>query len=129
VDFKFDEDSFVLFCKNLKQLRVITMRSVAEELDAPEWGRDVASEYWDKANCCQWLIVMSAFETLRQKGIILGEDFVNQDKETQLMRQECDKITESINEMPVEERHIREILRFGTSKLHNISAYLGGVAA
>ena len=77
MDFKFDEDSFVLFCKNLKQLRVITMRSVAEELDAPEWGRDVASEYWDKANCCQWLIVMCAFETLRQKGIILGEDFVN----------------------------------------------------
>lgn len=129
MDFKFDEDSFVLFCKNLKQLRIITMRSVAEELDAPEWGRDVASEYWDKANCCQWLIVMCAFETLRQKGIILGEDFVNQDQETQLMRQECDKITESINEMPVEERHIREILRFGTSKLHNISAYLGGVAA
>jgi hypothetical protein len=34
-----------------------------------------------------------------------------------------------MNETPVDERYIREILRFGTSKLHNISAYLGGVAA
>ena len=45
------------------------------------------------------------------------------------MRDECDKITGSINEAPVEEKYIREILRFGTAKLHNISAYMGGVAA
>ena len=45
------------------------------------------------------------------------------------MRVECDKITGSINEAPVEEKYIREILRFGTTKLHNISAYMGGLAA
>lgn len=45
------------------------------------------------------------------------------------MRVVCDKITGSLNEQPVAEKYIREVLRFGTSKLHNISAYLGGVAA
>lgn len=45
------------------------------------------------------------------------------------MQAECDKITESISDMPVEEKFIREILRFGMAKLHNISAYMGGVAA
>jgi hypothetical protein len=59
----------------------------------------------------------------------LGENFEMQDEETSLMRQECDLITNAFNEQPIEEKYIREILRFGTSKLHNISAYLGGVAA
>lgn len=45
------------------------------------------------------------------------------------MKVVCDKITASFNEQPVHEKYIREILRFGTSKLHNISAYLGGAAA
>lgn len=46
-----------------------------------------------------------------------------------MMRVECDKITETFEDMPVEEKYIREILRFGLTKLHNISAYMGGVAA
>lgn len=63
--FQLDEDNFVLYCKNLKQLKVVRMRSVTEELQNPEWSKDVASEYWDKENCTSWLIVMTAFETLR----------------------------------------------------------------
>jgi len=34
-----------------------------------------------------------------------------------------------MNEVPVEVRYIGEILRFGMSKIHNISAYLGGIGA
>lgn len=128
-NFTLDEDQFVLYCKNLKQLKAIHMRSVTQELESPEWDKDVASEYWDKSNCCQWLIVMTAFETLRQRGHNLGENFSEQDAEAKLMREECDKITKSFNEEPVEEKYLREILRFGLAKLHNISAYMGGVAA
>jgi NEDD8-activating enzyme E1 regulatory subunit len=38
-------------------------------------------------------------------------------------------ITDRMNDTPVDEKFIREILRFGLRKLHNISAYLGGAAA
>ena len=73
--FTFDEANFVLYCKNIKQLKVVNMRSVAEELDTPEWSKDLACEYWDTSNCCRWLVVMSAFETLWQQGHFLGENF------------------------------------------------------
>ena len=59
----------------------------------------------------------------------MGEVYENQDAEYMLMRKECDEITKSIEQEPVEEKYLREILRFGTAKLHNISAYMGGVAA
>ena len=32
-------------------------------------------------------------------------------------------------ESPIEEKYLKELLRYGNAKLHNISAFLGGLAA
>lgn len=41
------------------------MRSIAQEIEDPQWGADVGNEYWDEQNCTRWFIVMKAFEELR----------------------------------------------------------------
>lgn len=38
-------------------------------------------------------------------------------------------MTKEVTEDKIEDNFIKEIIRFGTSKLHVVSAYLGGVAA
>ena len=46
------------------------------------------------------------------------------------MRAECNSLTDSFKaDQTVEDKYIGEILRYGTSKLHNVSAFLGGVAS
>lgn len=46
------------------------------------------------------------------------------------MRNEVNKITDAFGaEAPVEDKYIGELLRFSTSKLHCISAFMGGVAS
>ena len=46
------------------------------------------------------------------------------------MRLELNKMTDAFGAIePIEEKYIGEILRFGTSKLHSVSAFLGGVAS
>merc|ERR1719473_2209150 len=72
---------------------------------------------------------MRCFENLRSTGLKPGDDYDQQDAEYALMRVESDKITSSIEQEPIEEKYLREILRFGMTKLHNISAYMGGVVA
>jgi hypothetical protein len=46
------------------------------------------------------------------------------------MKEEVKALTEKVGiETPIEEKYILELLRFGNAKLHNVSAFLGGLAA
>jgi hypothetical protein len=46
------------------------------------------------------------------------------------LRTEVNKMTDAFGaETPVEDKYIGELLRYGTSKLHCISAFMGGVAS
>ena len=125
-----NDADFGRFIKNIKTLEFICMRSITEELNTPDWS-SVQYSFYNENDCVKWLIAMRAFENLRSKGHDLGEDESNQDAEYTLMRQECDAILALIGAENgvVEEKYIRELLRFGTAKIHNISAYMGGVAA
>lgn len=104
------------------------MRSLTAEIKTPDWSR-VANDFCDSTSCVKWLVVMRAFENLRVQGQTPGEDDANSDAEYALMRKDCDAVTASIEQQPIEEKYLREILRYGMSKVHNISAYMGGVAA
>lgn len=42
----FDEETFALFCKNSALVDVVEMRSIQEELSAPNWS-DVVDELMD----------------------------------------------------------------------------------
>ena len=52
------------------------------------------------------------------------------DEDSAKMRTEVNKMTEAFGaETQLEDKYIGELLRFGTSKLHCTSAFMGGVAS
>lgn len=123
-----DKNEFLLFCKHIKQFCFMHQKSPEKEITEPDY-QALANEFWDPNSCVKWLLAMRCFENIRNKGQNPGDDEANQDLEYKMMREECDKITTVIEQEAVEEKYLREILRFGMAKLHNVSAYMGGVAA
>ena len=106
------------------------MRSLTQEIQTPDWNLcDLSDLSWNEESTANWFIVIRAFEFVKLCKANLGDDFSEQDAEYALMRVECDKITSATGQEPIKEKFIREILRFGTSKLHCVSSYLGGVAS
>ena len=106
------------------------MNSVTQELGQPDWNLSVADDWWDETSPVKWFVAMKAFESVKVRvGHDLGEDFEKHEEEFQLLKDEAKLITSRFTDQPVADKFLREILRFGTSKLHNVSAFLGGVAA
>jgi hypothetical protein len=46
-----------------------------------------------------------------------------------MLEHEAHEMTKQFQEEPLDSRYLKELLRFGKSKLHCISSYLGGVAS
>ena len=73
------------------------MRTLAEELDGPDWNEDVAGEIWDPSNHNPWwLIAIKAFENIVDSGRPnFGNDVSQSDFELELLKTEAKKITDS----------------------------------
>lgn len=109
------------------------MRSISAELDQPDWTLDLADELMcdPEATCPQWLIAMKAFEGVSNKlNVNLGEDESKVEEELSYLKAESVKIFAQIGQDIFDnEKYLREMLRFGRAKVHNVSAFLGGVAS
>ena len=125
-----DADELTLFCKNCAQIRVIKMRSIEEELQTPDW-EDVQDEFADPSNTTvRFLLAMKAYEAATELGnASLGEIDANLAADLEILKVEAKKLTDSAGVGALEDKFLQEILRFGRSKLHNVSAFLGGVAS
>ena len=123
-------DELNLFCKNSAQIRVIKMRSIEEELQTPDW-EDVQDEWADPSNTSvRFLLAMKAFEAATEAGNPqLGEVEANLDADLEILKAQAKKLTDNAGVGELEVKYLQEMLRFGKSKLHNVSAFLGGVAA
>jgi amyloid beta precursor protein binding protein 1 len=87
------------------------------------------AEAWDPASSVPWLMVLQAYEKIRDSdkpsiGSVVGDE----DDLTRLLAGVEAKRTEFGLE-PIDEKFVKEVLRYGNSKLHNISAFLGGMGA
>ena len=111
------------------------MRPIKEEIDNPDWSPDIADELLCDPDgaCLHWLIAMKAFEGATSRlNVDFGEDQAKIEEELSYLRAESVKIFASMGQdfdLNLQEKYLREILRFGKSKVHNISAFLGGVAS
>ena len=125
------KDELDLFCKNCMQIQVVKMNSFSNELNTPNWSKDVADEYMDPANSCsRFLIAMKAFESVWEEGNNqLGEVDGNLAADLQLLKPKAKAMTDAFGGAELEDKYLQEVLRFGRSKLHNVSAFLGGVVA
>lgn len=124
------------------------MRGITEELEQPDWT-DVRDELQDPESTAQWLLAVKAYEEAsdsdkhavvedsvdsvankHEKRVAIGdsddESSVSFDRLMELAKGYTAKMETEVEPDP---RHIQELLRFGKAKLHNVSAYLGGVAA
>ena len=85
------------------------------------------------ATCPRWLIAMKAFEKAASKSAnpaSFSDDAANQDAELAAMKLEAKEMTDAMEqESELDERYLKELLRYGRSKLHCVSSFLGGVAS
>ena len=110
------------------------MNSITKELAEPDWSADVADEFWDQdASCPRWFIAMKAFEKAASKSgnyAAFAEDSANEAAELAAMKVESKAMTDAMGqEGEFDERYLKEMLRYGRSKLHCVSSFLGGVAS
>ena len=60
----------------------------------------------------------------------MGERIDNQEEEFAEMRKALDQRTTAIGDgVKVEDKYIRELLRYGRAQLHCVSSFMGGLAA
>jgi NEDD8-activating enzyme E1 regulatory subunit len=116
----------------VQTLEVTRIQSPKQELMAPNF-EDLANEFYDDESSVRWYVMVRAVEQFRDKnfGCYPG---TTQGDDTQALRSEVDSVMSQIfpmddGSMKIEDKYIQEMIRFGDSKLHNVSAFLGGVAS
>lgn len=127
------EEALTMFVRGCHQVNVLKMNSVRKELEQPDWTADVVDELMDPdATCPRWLIAMKAFESSASKSAnpaAFTDDAANADDEFAMLKAEAKVITDSMEQEEIDERFLKELVRYGRSKLHCVSSFLGGVAA
>jgi amyloid beta precursor protein binding protein 1 len=131
-----------LFCKNARVLKVVTTRSLSQELAKPLLDPDAP---WDMEDGLQqqapmlWYVALRGADRFRASkgrypgaldGPAAADDaslVVDADEVWAEMQALC---AEQSVEMPyLSDAYAKEVVRFGAVELHNIAAIIGGVAA
>ena len=82
------------------------------------------------ATCSRFLIAMKAFESAVEEGHTqLGEIDGNLAADLEILKPKAKAITDAFEGGDLEDKYLQEILRYGRSKLHCVSSFLGGVAS
>lgn len=111
------------------------MRAPHLELTKPQYD-DLMAEFYNDDSSAPWYVAVRAVEDFRDlhSGVYPGlrqEDIEGNFTE---LRTNVDKIMNELNPgndpaIKVDDKYVREMLRFSGSKLHNVSAVLGGIAS
>ena len=111
------------------------MRAPHLELTKPQYD-DLMAEFYNDDSSAPWYVAVRAVEDFRDShsGVYPGlrqEDIEGNFTE---LRTNVDKIMNEVNPdndpaIKVDDKYVREMLRFSGSKLHNVSAVLGGIAS
>lgn len=124
-----------LLCQNAQTLEMTRIRTPEQELNTPEY-EDLMSEFYDPDSSAPWYVVVRAVEAFREKngGRYPGVTQSQIETDFSALSGEVDAIMSRVNpdndeSIKVDDRYVREILRFSDSKIHSVSAFLGGVAS
>ena len=85
-----------------------------------------------ESSCSRWLIAMKAFEKAAARSTnpaSFSDDVSKNEAELVVMKEEAKAMTDAMQQSELDERYLKELLRYGRTKLHCISSFLGGVAA
>eukprot|EP00347_Sterkiella_histriomuscorum_P009093 403342543 len=121
-----------LFCQNSQILEVTRFRSPKEEIENPDYS-DFVNEMYDNESVAPWYVCMRAVEQFRMRnGRYPGLHDSQLDQDFQSVRQEVSGIMSQImsdGSLRIEDKYIKEIVRYSDSKIHTVAAFLGGVAS
>lgn len=91
------------------------------------------NELFDDESSAPWFVVVRAVEAFRSKnaGRYPGHTEADIQGDFPALKAEVDVIMSQLGpDVPqIQDRYIHEMLRFSDSKLHTVSAFLGGVAS
>ena len=111
------------------------MRSPQAELASPQY-EDLMAEFYNEESSAPWYVAVRAVEEFREKhgGVYPGLREEDIEGDFAEVRGYVDAIMGEVNPdkeegIKVEDKYVREMLRFSGSKLHNVSAVLGGIAS
>jgi len=111
------------------------MKTPEKELKEPDYG-DLSSEFYDEESCAPWYVAVRAVESLRDKNYGRNPGYTEKALEGDFaaLRAEADAIMSKVNPenndgIALKDQYLREMLRFSDSKIHTVSAFLGGVAS
>lgn len=126
-------DELTRFVRHSNQLQAIRMTTIRQELEQPNWGLDVEDELGDpSAHGPRWLIACKAFEKAAAKSAspaTFSDDQANNEAELAAMKEEAKAMTDAMGAAEIDESYLKELIRYGRSKLHCISSFMGGVAS
>ena len=94
------------------------------------------NEFYDEESSAPWYVVVRAVEEFCSKngGRYPGVRDPDIEGDFEALKAEVNSIMSKVNPesnpaIKIEDKFIREIIRFSGSKLHNVSAVLGGIAS
>ena len=122
-----DRPQFDIFCKNSKLIQVHNMSSIHAEQEAPD-TEDYGSHLYEGHDNWRWHLTVRAFEAARMTKPDIGVK-VNDEADFAAIQAEVAKQNAIFGVDQNEDKYSKEILRFGNAKIHNISAFMGGLAA
>ena len=130
------------FCKNSRNLQVTRVSSLEAELNEFAPPEDFQWELHDPESCSMWYVVARCIEDFRQeKGHYAGlidhdsEELTEEEKqqaaeEYAWLKARLDAYVAKVTpDQQADERYLKEMVRFADSKIHTVSAFLGGVAS
>lgn len=113
-------------------LEVTRFRTIEEELDAPTF-EDFSAELYDSDSPAPWYLAVRVVEEFRYKfSRYPGDNYQDKEKDYVELKDLADKLLAHIvpdGSITLSEKYLKELLRFGDSKLHTVAAFLGGVAS
>eukprot|EP00178_Gracilaria_changii_P027573 TRINITY_DN88_c0_g1_i5.p2 TRINITY_DN88_c0_g1~~TRINITY_DN88_c0_g1_i5.p2 ORF type:complete len:683 (-),score=139.36 TRINITY_DN88_c0_g1_i5:9008-10849(-) len=140
VELDVDEAFVRSFCKNAHSIRVLSTRSISEELNVwnvhafkeaamLEGGLDASTN--GKASPC-YAILRAADRFHCQNGRYPGSDAVMKENDLALMHGYVSEIKEQLglqSNSGLWRDETEEMVRYANAELHNVAAFMGGIAA
>ncbi|CAN8070647.1 unnamed protein product [Agarophyton chilense] len=139
-DLDIDETSVKSFCKNVHSIRVLSTKSLKEELN--DWNLDAFKEAAmleggldasTNGKASPYYAILRAVDRFhRQNGRYPGSDAVMKDNDLALMHGYVSQIKDELglqSNSGLWRDETEEMVRYANAELHNVAAFMGGIAA
>lgn len=140
VEVQLDEQSMRDFCRRIRYITVVSTRSIAQEMECGKDGgfrekaeMEGALDPSETGFASPYYVMLRASDMLhREHGRCAGSTEEMRESDQQLMKEYADIVKEEVGIVggkSLWRDYEQEMVRFADSEMHNVAAFMGGVAA